>query len=103
MAEKNKLYDIGDAEVKLVWELHPQETVESMEIQLQFHALRSKIPMSKLLAKWAAYIDLCKKEDREDKYIKRFKNFMDEGMYLHEFVYNNRSGNIAKAWLEGLP
>lgn len=100
---KVKLHDIGEKEIQPVFDKLPQENVMSMDLQLQFHALQSKMPMSQLLAKWEQYVDMCVKEGRESKYIKRFTNFMNEKMYLHEFVYQNKSGGIAKTWLEGLP
>jgi hypothetical protein len=100
---KKKFDDITRADLELVWKLKPDDSIDNWAVGLQFTSMRSKIPESEILAKFKQYLDMCGKEGRESKYIKRFKNFLDEGMYQAEFIYSNKSGNIAKTWLEGLP
>ena len=56
-----------------------------------------------ILSKWNQYINLCRQEERQGKYIKKMENFIEDGMYLGVYEFKDlKQTNIVDSWLNGL-
>ena len=89
MTEKKNLKDISSEQLEFVWKRKPDGDLNAMHILLQFEALQSKVPMSEILDKWTAYLDMCQKEERESKYIKKFENYITYYQKLLDKIFDH--------------
>ena len=100
--EKINVEDITLKQFRPFYNLRSDGDINDMFLHLELEAMESKVQMSTICDKWAQYVEMCDKEERDSQYIKKFKNFLDEKMYNGEFTFENKPGKIAKIWLEGL-
>lgn len=89
------------------FQAHPFGSKDKAWSSLRYHASRKaengeKIGDEFIIKKYLQYVDLCKKQQTELKYIKYLEHFIEDGMYWGEYEYSDKHQTTVERWLKGI-
>jgi hypothetical protein len=98
---------MSEEEIKNAWSLllakHVKGSVDAGFNQFRYSILVEKAEPQLIAEKWKEYLDMCKKEERQSKYIKDTHNWLTEKGWLNDYKTKDmKTRSFIERWLADL-